>query len=197
MSSDPVTAALAGGPPVVFLLTGVPAAGKSTVAQLLAERFPRSAHVRGDIFRRMVVRGRVEATPSAEPEMARQLRLRHSLAAATADGYHACGFTTGLQDCFLEGMLPFVVSRLRSRPLFVVVLAPTADVVRRREQARGKRAYGSWTVEDLDHRLREGLRTSGSGWTRRGKPPRKRWKRSSPGATASPTPSRYPVRRWV
>ncbi len=141
---------------MVFLLTGVPAAGKSTVAQLLAERFPRSAHVRGDIFRRMVVRGRVEATPSAEPEMARQLRLRHSLAAATADGYHACGFTTGLQDCFLEGMLPFVVSRLRSRPLFVVVLAPTADVVRRREQARGKRAYGSWTVEDLDHRLREG-----------------------------------------
>lgn len=140
---------------MVFLLTGVPAAGKSTVAHLLAERFPRSAHVRGDIFRRMVVRGRVEATPSAEPEMARQLRLRQSLAAATADGYHACGFTTVLQDCFLEGMLPFVVSRLRSRPLFVVVLAPTADVVRRREQARGKRAYGSWTVEELDHRLRE------------------------------------------
>jgi hypothetical protein len=39
----------------VVVVTGVMAAGKSTVAQLLAERLPRSAHVRGDAFRRMIV----------------------------------------------------------------------------------------------------------------------------------------------
>lgn len=42
----------------VFLLTGNMASGKSTVAQLLAERLPRAAHVRGDAFRRMIVTGR-------------------------------------------------------------------------------------------------------------------------------------------
>jgi hypothetical protein len=42
----------------VMLITGIQAAGKSTVAQLLAERLPRPVHVRGDAFRRMAVDGR-------------------------------------------------------------------------------------------------------------------------------------------
>lgn len=41
--------------PCVVLITGVMAAGKSTVAQLLAESLPRAVHVRGDVFRRMIV----------------------------------------------------------------------------------------------------------------------------------------------
>lgn len=47
----------------VFLVTGIQAAGKSTVAQALAERLDRPVHVRGDIFRRMVVNGRAEMGP--------------------------------------------------------------------------------------------------------------------------------------
>ncbi len=35
-------------------MTGISASGKSTVAQALAERLPRSAHVRGDTYRRMI-----------------------------------------------------------------------------------------------------------------------------------------------
>lgn len=35
--------------PGVVLVTGVMASGKSTVAQALAERLPRAAHVRGDL----------------------------------------------------------------------------------------------------------------------------------------------------
>jgi adenylylsulfate kinase-like enzyme len=48
----------------VFLVTGIQAAGKSTVAQALAERLERSVHVRGDLFRRMVVNGGVEMGPA-------------------------------------------------------------------------------------------------------------------------------------
>ncbi len=151
---DPVAAALAGGPPAMFLLTGIQAAGKSTVRQLLAERFPRSVHVRGDLYRRMVVNGRLNPVPSAGPEVAEPLRLRHRLAAAAADGYHRAGFTAVLQDCFLGEMLPFAVSQLRSRPLWVVVLAPSAEVVARREAGSSKNAYREWTVEMLDRILR-------------------------------------------
>ena len=46
--------------PPVYLITGMMASGKSTVAQALAERLPRSVHVRGDLFRRMIVSGRVD-----------------------------------------------------------------------------------------------------------------------------------------
>lgn len=52
------------------------ASGKSTVAQAAAERLPRSVHVRGDVFRRMIVSGRVEMTPDAPAEALRQLELR-------------------------------------------------------------------------------------------------------------------------
>lgn len=45
--------------PGVVLVTGVMASGKSTVAQALAERLPRAAHVRGDLFRRMIVSPRI------------------------------------------------------------------------------------------------------------------------------------------
>jgi ABC-type multidrug transport system ATPase subunit len=41
----------------VFLLTGPQAAGKTTVARLLAGRFERGVHLEGDVFRRFVVAG--------------------------------------------------------------------------------------------------------------------------------------------
>lgn len=43
--------------PKRFVVTGIMAAGKSTVAQTLAARFERSAHVRGDSFRKAAVNG--------------------------------------------------------------------------------------------------------------------------------------------
>ncbi|MEV0455328.1 hypothetical protein [Catellatospora methionotrophica] len=68
----------------VIVVTGIQAAGKSTVAQGLAERLERSVHVRGELFRRMVVNGRVEMGPADPPaEALRQLRLRYALAAIT------------------------------------------------------------------------------------------------------------------
>lgn len=39
----------------LFLISGVPASGKSTVARLLAERFERGACVPGDAVRAMMV----------------------------------------------------------------------------------------------------------------------------------------------
>jgi uridine kinase len=46
--------------PSVILITGIMASGKSTVAQLLSERFEKSVHLRGDIFLRMIVNNRKE-----------------------------------------------------------------------------------------------------------------------------------------
>jgi chloramphenicol 3-O-phosphotransferase len=145
----------------VFLVTGIQAAGKSSVAQALAERFERSVHLRGDLFRRMVINGRVEMGPADPPaEAVRQLRLRYALAASAADGYADAGFTVVLQDIVLGDHLRDVVAAIRTRPLYVVVLTPRSDVVRKRDEARraerGKVAYkpGDEGVEVLDKHLR-------------------------------------------
>lgn len=145
----------------MVLITGIQAAGKSTVAQALAERLPRSVHVRGDLFRRMIVNGRAEIGP-ADPgqEAVRQLHLRYELAVDVADQYAAAGFTVVLQDIILGEDLARVVDRIRTCPLAIVVLAPRSDVVRDRDTERrrrlGKVAYkpGDQDVTDLDTVLR-------------------------------------------
>ncbi|MER6284320.1 AAA family ATPase [Streptomyces sviceus] len=140
----------------VVLVTGVMAAGKSTVAQALAERLPRAAHVRGDVFRRMIVSGREEYAPGASGEAFAQLRLRYRLSAATADAYAEAGFTAVVQDVVLGEDLTAYVGLVRTRPLYVVVLAPDAGTVAARETARTKTGYGpTWTVAALDGVLRE------------------------------------------
>jgi cytidylate kinase len=139
----------------MYLITGIPASGKSTVARELAGRLPRSAHVNGDVFRRMVVGGRAEMTPALDGEALRQLRLRHEIAAAAADAYAAAGFVPVLQDVILGDELARTISLIRTRPLHVVVLAPSPRAVAQRDAGRRKTAYGTWTPADLDRTLHE------------------------------------------
>ncbi|WP_330230808.1 AAA family ATPase [Nocardia sp. NBC_00508] len=139
----------------VYLITGIQAAGKSSVAQALAERLPRSAHVRGDTFRRFVVNGRAEMSSDPSPEALDQLRLRYSLAAGAADAYADAGFTVVVQDIVLGEFLPWMAELIITRPLYVVVLAPRPEVVASREAGRGKDAYDEFTIMGLDMVLRE------------------------------------------
>jgi chloramphenicol 3-O-phosphotransferase len=136
------------------LVTGIQAAGKSTIAQALAERLPRSVHVRGDVFRRMVVGGRAEMTPEPSDEAMQQLRLRYQLAAQVSDAYFEAGFTVITQDVILGEQLAEMTTLIRSRPLLVIVLAPQADTIAARENARGKTAYGTWAINQLDDVLK-------------------------------------------
>lgn len=139
----------------IFLITGVMASGKSTVAQLLAEKFEKGVHVRGDTFRRMIVSGREEMLPDSEEEAIRQLRLRYQIAAQAADAYFEAGFNVVLQDVILGPMLQEIVELIRNQPLYVIVLTPSQEAVAGREAARPKKGYGLWTISELDRQLRE------------------------------------------
>lgn len=146
-----------GGPSqAIVVVTGIQAAGKSTVAQLLAERLPHSVHLRGDLFRRMIINGRADMTPGPSDDALSQLGLRHRLTATVSDAYFQAGFTVIVQDVILGGHLAQMIAMIHSRPLLVIVLAPHAAVVAEREQSRGKTAYGSWAIAQLDDVLRNG-----------------------------------------
>ena len=126
------------------------AAGKSTVAQALAERLPRSVHLRGDAFRKFIVNGRAEMTLELSAEARSQLDLRYELAAETARRYSDAGFAVVLQDIVLGGDLAAMIRRITARPLHVVVLAPSPAAVATREAGRGKIGYGQMRPEELD-----------------------------------------------
>lgn len=143
-------------PGSVIVITGIMAAGKSTVTQALAERLPMSVHLRGDLFRRMIVNGQAEITPEHWDAAQWQVQLRQAIATDAARTYADNGFVVCYQDVILGSDLDRVVNLLGpdTRAVHVVVLAPSPAVVCTREAGRGKTAYRDWTVDDLDRSLR-------------------------------------------
>lgn len=133
----------------ICLITGVMASGKSTVAQLTAERLPRAVHLRGDIFRKMIVTGRIDMAEGAGPDAYEQLLLRYRLTADAALRYYGAGFDVIVQDNYYGGMLPHMLSLLSGARAEAVVLCPSAECVARREAQPGKVGYSGYSVQSL------------------------------------------------
>jgi predicted kinase len=142
----------------IVVITGIMAAGKSTIAQALAERLPRSVHLRGDIFRRFIVGGQAAVTPGNWTEAEQQLHLRYKLASSAAITYADAGFAVVYQDVILGTEVSRVLELLRPSPgrIFLVVLAPEPEVAAERDHVRPKTGYTDWTPHELDEGLRAG-----------------------------------------
>lgn len=143
----------------VWLVVGVQASGKSTIAGLLAREFERGVHVRGGQFYRWALRGWVQHDDERHSEARRHLDLRYRLSALVAEEYCAEGFTTVVQDNLYGGDVVAWLERVSTRPRHLVVLRPSVDVVHQREEARrrasGKVAYrdGGVSIAELDRQL--------------------------------------------
>ncbi len=133
----------------IYLITGIMASGKSTVAELLASKMEKGVHLRGDAFRKMIVSGRVDMSTQRSDEAVRQLHLRYRLAANAARAYYDNGFFVVLQDNYYGEEISCIVDMLRGYPIHVIVLCPNVETVKKRESMRGKVGYTGFTVEDL------------------------------------------------
>lgn len=127
--------------PPVFIITGAMAAGKSTVAMALAKRFARSAHVEGDVFLRMMVKGRATIGPVLSSEARAQLSLRQELATEAARKFALSGFAVIYEDILIGTDLTAAVERLSEFSPHVVVLTPSVSVLAQRDQGRSKTGY--------------------------------------------------------
>ena len=126
----------------IVVVTGPQAAGKSTVADLLARRSRHGVHLRGDVFRRFVVSGQASFGESLDAEARRQWMLRHRLAADATNRYADAGFDVVVQDLYFADALAPFLSHLTAEEVHLVVLLPDVETLARREAARPKSGYG-------------------------------------------------------
>jgi predicted kinase len=143
--------------PAIIAITGIQAAGKSTVARLLAARLERGVHVEADALQRMIVSGGEWVGDPGPPseEAGRQLRLRLRNMCLLGKSFFDHGFSVVLDDIIIGDRWQQLQEELEGYPFTLVVLAPRTEVVRDRDSRRGKPPLGPQWAEYLDAELRK------------------------------------------
>ena len=137
----------------MYLVTGIPGAGKTTVSRELAGRLGPAAHLEGDAIGAMVISGGL--LPGQEPlaESGRQLLLRTRNIGLLADSFFAAGITPIIDDVVVGRRLADFTALIRSRPLLLVVLAPSVEVALARDRLRpDKTVADRWAHVDGEMR---------------------------------------------
>ena len=155
--------------PRIILLTGVPGAGKTSVASALASMLPRSAHVEADVLRDCICVGRVDPGGSPSDEADRQLELVTRMVAEAANQLFADGFTVIVDDVVVtKGRLDGYLAVLRGAPLHYVLLAPSREAVLARDQQRSDKSVAEqylWLYDRMEQEcLGIGLDLDTSHW---------------------------------
>ena len=121
----------------IFILTGTPASGKSSVAKALLQCFTFGVHIPVDNLRGLVVSGLSNPIGSWDEETDRQFRLARDSAAQIAKVYAQGGFAVVIDDViFPDAVAHHYDEPLASFEVYKVLLRPTVEIALARNMAR-------------------------------------------------------------
>ena len=141
-------------PAGVIIVSGIPGAGKTTVAGLLAQRFRAGVHLEADRLQMMVAAGGRCAGEGPMAEWHRQLQVRTRVSAAAADVWRGNGFVPVIDDIYVSrARTDLLVDQLAARPVRLVVLAPDPRIALTRDAERSDKTVGEqWLQLDAVQR---------------------------------------------
>ena len=141
-------------PAGVIIVSGIPGAGKTTVAGLLAQRFRAGVHLEADRLQMMVAAGGRWAGEGPMAEWHRQLQVRTRVSAAAADVWRGDGFVPVIDDIYVSrAHTDLLVDQLAARPVRLVVLASDPRIALTRDAERSDKTVGErWLQLDAVQR---------------------------------------------
>jgi hypothetical protein len=131
-----------------YVVVGPPAAGKSTVARLLAAGAEQGVHVPVDDLRELVVSGLVLPGPDWSDALVAQVRAARTVALSALATYHDLGFTVVLDDFVDPPGLQEYDDVVRSGRAVGVLLRPDLGVALARVRQRETSAEGAAYISD-------------------------------------------------
>ena len=143
-----------------LVISGVPGAGKTTVAGLVADSLPRCAVPDADALARMVRSGWVGPIGEPADEARAQLMLRTRNVCLLAGSFAEAGFFPVIDHVVADReMLEAMIGWLQPRPVWFVTLAPDLATARARNATRPERERIDYDISglyaDIQHELSE------------------------------------------
>jgi len=125
------------------IVTGIPGAGKSTVAHALAARAKLAAHLDIDVIYELIV-GRIVFRKDSPAEDWWQLDLARTHIAMLASSFARHGVLPFVDDVIADRAVLEGYRRSLPSPVRLIVLAPSLDMVLRRDAVRRKQVAARW-----------------------------------------------------
>jgi chloramphenicol 3-O-phosphotransferase len=133
----------------IFLITGTPGSGKSSVARALLQRFEFGLHLPVDDLREFVVSGISHPVPDWTEETGRQFRLARESAASSAKLYASNGFAVVIDDVISnDDVSKFFEPAFAEFDFHKIFLQPRLEVALERNRTRTNKNFNPSFLEE-------------------------------------------------
>lgn len=136
-------------PPRLFLVTGCPGAGKTTLCHALLQRFPLGVRISVDDLRDQVVSGLQHPKQQWNDDIQLQFDTAREGAAAMAMVYLRKGFNVAIDDLLPHPAAELMLERIgHPSPTRIVLIPPVALAVER-NRTRTNKTFGEAMMREL------------------------------------------------